>query len=77
MSLHCGTGHGGARMIKKLTKHGNSLALVLDRGVLDLLEINADTQHQNTWEMSHRDTGSDSHAAEKVPGGVGGREPTI
>ena len=25
-------------MIKKLTKHGNSLALVLDRGVLDLLE---------------------------------------
>ena len=30
-------------MIKKLTKHGNSLALVLDRGVLDLLEIDADT----------------------------------
>jgi antitoxin MazE len=30
-------------MIKKLTKHGNSLALVLDRGILDLLEINADT----------------------------------
>lgn len=30
-------------MIKRLTKHGNSLALVIDRGVLDLLEINADT----------------------------------
>lgn len=30
-------------MIKKLTKHGNSLALVIDRGVLDLLEIDADT----------------------------------
>jgi antitoxin component of MazEF toxin-antitoxin module len=30
-------------MIKKLTKHGNSLALVLDRGVLDLLEIDAET----------------------------------
>ena len=30
-------------MVKKLTKHGNSLALVLDRGVLDLLEIDADT----------------------------------
>ena len=30
-------------MIKKLTTHGNSLALVLDRGVLDLLEIEADT----------------------------------
>ena len=30
-------------MIKKLTKHGNSLALVLDRSVLDLLKIDADT----------------------------------
>jgi antitoxin MazE len=30
-------------MKKKLTKHGNSLALVLDRGVLDLLNIDADT----------------------------------
>lgn len=30
-------------MIKRLTKHGNSLALVIDRGVLDLLEIEADT----------------------------------
>ncbi|MBK9308713.1 MAG: AbrB/MazE/SpoVT family DNA-binding domain-containing protein [Nitrospira sp.] len=30
-------------MIKKLTKHGNSLALVIDRGVLDLLEIDAET----------------------------------
>ena len=30
-------------MTKKLTKHGNSLALVIDRGVLDLLNINDDT----------------------------------
>ncbi|MBU4174271.1 MAG: AbrB/MazE/SpoVT family DNA-binding domain-containing protein [Actinobacteria bacterium] len=30
-------------MIKKLTKHGNSLALVMQRGVLDLLNINAET----------------------------------
>jgi antitoxin component of MazEF toxin-antitoxin module len=30
-------------MIKKLTRHGNSLALVMDRGVLDLLNIEADT----------------------------------
>ena len=29
-------------MIKKLTKHGNSLALVIDRGVLDLLDIDAE-----------------------------------
>ena len=30
-------------MVKRLTKHGNSLALVIDRGVLDLLEIDTDT----------------------------------
>ncbi len=30
-------------MIKKLTKHGNSLALILDRPVLDLLKIDAET----------------------------------
>lgn len=30
-------------MIKKLTKHGNSMALVIDRSVLDLLKINNDT----------------------------------
>ena len=30
-------------MIKKLTRHGNSLALVLDKPILDLLGIDADT----------------------------------
>ncbi len=30
-------------MIKKLTKHGNSLAIVIDRAVLNLLKIDADT----------------------------------
>ena len=30
-------------MVKRLTKHGNSLALVIDRGVLDLLDIDAKT----------------------------------
>jgi antitoxin MazE len=30
-------------MRKKLTKHGNSLALVIDRGVLDLLNIDDST----------------------------------
>lgn len=30
-------------MIKRLTKHGNSLALVIDRPVLDLLEIDDQT----------------------------------
>ncbi len=30
-------------MLKRLARHGNSLALILDRGVLDLLEIDAET----------------------------------
>jgi antitoxin component of MazEF toxin-antitoxin module len=30
-------------MIKKLTKHGNSLALVIDKPVLELLKIEHDT----------------------------------
>ncbi len=30
-------------MIKKLTKHGNSLALILDKPVLELLKIDAET----------------------------------
>ena len=30
-------------MIKKLTKHGNSLALVIDRPILDLLKIDSET----------------------------------
>ncbi len=30
-------------MIKRLTKHGNSLALIIDRSILDLLRIDAET----------------------------------
>jgi len=30
-------------MIKKLTKHGNSMALVIDKGVIDLLNIDDQT----------------------------------
>lgn len=30
-------------MSKTLIKHGNSLALVIDKPILDLLQINADT----------------------------------
>ena len=30
-------------MIKRLTKHGNSLALVIDRAILEVLEIDATT----------------------------------
>jgi antitoxin MazE len=35
-------------MVKKLTRHGNSLALVIDRPILDLLGIGADTPLQIT-----------------------------
>ena len=30
-------------MVKRLTKHGNSLALVIDKPILELLGIDADT----------------------------------
>ncbi len=30
-------------MVKTLTRHGNSLALVIDKPILDLLNIEADT----------------------------------
>jgi antitoxin MazE len=30
-------------VIKKLTKHGNSAALVIDKGVMELLNIDVDT----------------------------------
>lgn len=30
-------------MVKTLTKHGNSLALVIDKPILELLKIDADT----------------------------------
>lgn len=30
-------------MIKRLTRHGNSLALVIDRAILELLQVDPDT----------------------------------
>ncbi len=30
-------------MVKRMTRHGNSMALVIDRPVLELLNIDADT----------------------------------
>jgi antitoxin MazE len=30
-------------MLKKLTRHGNSLALVLDKGIIELLNIDSET----------------------------------
>ena len=34
-------------MIKKLTKHGNSVALVIDRPILELLKIDVETPGPN------------------------------
>lgn len=31
-------------MLKKLTKHGNSLALIIDRPILELLNISEETE---------------------------------
>lgn len=31
------------KVIKRLTRHGNSMALVIDKGVLDLLKIDDET----------------------------------
>lgn len=41
MVIHCK--YGLKNMIKKLTRHGNSLALVIDRPILELLNIDPDT----------------------------------
>jgi antitoxin component of MazEF toxin-antitoxin module len=35
-------------MVKTLTKHGNSYALIIDKPILDLLKIDADTQLEVT-----------------------------
>ena len=41
--VYNGASKRGEDMVKKLTKHGNSLALIIDRAVLDLLKIDSDT----------------------------------
>ena len=35
-------------MIKKLTKHGNSLALVIEKSILDLLDWKSDDEYEIT-----------------------------
>jgi antitoxin MazE len=39
-------------MLKKLTRHGNSLALVIDKGVLEILNIDAQTPLEITTDGS-------------------------
>ncbi len=45
-------------MLKKLTKHGNSLALVIDKPILDLLNIDNETT---------LDLGTDGHRLIVIP----------
>jgi antitoxin MazE len=40
--------HGSAAMIKKLVRHGNSRALVIDKPILDLLKIADETEVEIT-----------------------------
>lgn len=40
-------------MVKTLTKHGNSLALVIDKAILELLEIDASTPLSITTTGQH------------------------
>jgi antitoxin MazE len=35
--------NGDREMVKNLTKHGNSFALVIDKAIMELLHINPDT----------------------------------
>ena len=51
-------------MVKKLTKHGNSLALVIDRPILDLLGIDADTPLSVTTDGKRLHIGPERDAAE-------------
>jgi antitoxin component of MazEF toxin-antitoxin module len=48
-------------MTKRLTKHGNSLALVIDKAILELLDIDADTPLKIT---------TDGRALRITPAGV-------
>ena len=44
MYIHCFNENGKViQMLKKMTKHGNSMALVIDRPILKLLNIEDDT----------------------------------
>jgi antitoxin MazE len=43
MNIVITPGDGEKLMIKKLSKHGNSLALVIDRPILELLKIDEET----------------------------------
>ena len=40
-------------MVKKLIKHGNSLALVIDKPILEMLQISADTPLELTTNGDH------------------------
>jgi len=55
-------------MVKTLTKHGNSYALIIDKPILDLLKIDADTPLEITTDgvsLLVRPSGSKSGAKEQ------------
>ncbi|HLL91171.1 MAG TPA: hypothetical protein VK324_17875 [Tepidisphaeraceae bacterium] len=50
MPAHATDTYGGDAWIKKLTRQGNSSALILDKAVMELLEIDNDTPPKLTVE---------------------------
>ena len=60
-------------MVKRLTKHGNSLALLIDKPILELLKIDADTLLEVTTDgqslvVSHATNASNDAAFSKHRG---------
>jgi len=54
-------------MIKRLSKHGNSLALVIDRPILDLLKIRPDSPLEMTTDGQRITIGLAPHVPVSQP----------
>ncbi len=53
-------------MVKKLTKHGNSLALIIDRPILDLLKIDVETALDISTDGEHLIIGAAKPSARRA-----------
>lgn len=67
-------------MVKKLIQHGNSLALVIDKPILELLKLSGDTEFEITTDgkslilsphSSHAADGDILESLEKINGQFG------
>jgi antitoxin component of MazEF toxin-antitoxin module len=55
-------------MVKTLTKHGNGLALVIDKPILKMLQVTADTPLELTSNGDHLMISPIRNAAGETPG---------